>query len=200
MAYVNLQEVITYGGFDSDFDSDNVDYDLLNSLLDRAQTFIEDYTGRVFEAVNATRSFDAVEDVDGLTLYLDDDLVSDTDVSVTNGDGTTFSDSDYVFEPRNDDPRWGIKLLGSTGRFWEEDTNGDAEDAISVSGNWGFASTAPKDIQHALIRLTRWMYKQRSAEFDVDSPVVTPDGSMILPASIPKDVITILNHYKKVTV
>lgn len=199
MAYVALSEVTTYGGHDSDFDSDNVDYDLLSSLLDRAQSFLENYTGRIFAVSStSTRKFDAVEDVDGLLLFLDEDLVVDTDLAITNGDGNAVASSDVVYEPRNTNPRWGIRIKGSAGTYWKEDTVGDAENAISIVGSWGYSATAPDDIQHALIRLTRWLYKQRNAPFDVDAPVVTPEGSMILPAQIPKDVIAVLNHYKKV--
>ncbi len=203
MAYVTIAECIEYGGFDSDFSSDASDFDkdqsytLLENLIPRAQAIIDEYTGRTFEASSDIRYFDASEDVRGMTLLLDEDLLWDTDVTITNGDGTSFKDSDYVTEPRNDNPVWGITLLGSTGYDWEESADGDVENAISVDGKWGFSAAPPNDIKHATIRLVRWLYKQRTGEIESDSPLITPQGIMVMPAKLPSDVLAILNLYRK---
>ena len=197
MAYVLTSDVIQYGDFDTDFTSDNADYDWLAGLISKATAIIETYTGRVFEATSDTRYFDAVEDVTGLTLLLDEDLaVADTDTIVTNGDAAVFTSDHYVTEPRNETPYDAIKLKGSTGYAWDLDSDGDAENAISIAGVWGYSETPPEDIKHATIKLVRLMYKQRSGELDSVSPVVTPQGILVMPPGFPRDILLILDKYK----
>ena len=200
MAYVLITDITLYGDHDSDFTSDDPDYDWMEtSLIPKATAIIEEYTGRVFEAASATRYFDAVEDVTGLTLMLDEDLaVVDTDTVVTNGDAAVINTTDYVTEPRNDTPYDALVLKGSTGYSWDLDSDGDAENAISVLGFWGYSVTPPQDIKHATIKLVRLMYKQRSAELDSVSPIVTPQGLLVMPPGFPRDVLLILDRYKTV--
>lgn len=199
MAYVLTSDVIQYGDFDTDFTSDNADYDWLAGLISKATAIIETYTGRVFEAASATRYFDAIEDVAGSTLMLDDDLaIVDTDTVVTNGDGTTLTSDHYVTEPRNDTPYNALVLKGSTGYAWEIDSDGDAENAISILGKWGYSVTPSEDIKHATIKLVRLLYKQRSGELDSVSPIVTPQGMLVMPPGFPRDILLVLDRYKKV--
>ena len=199
MAYVLTSDVIQYGDFDTDFTSDNPDYDWLAGLISKATAIIETYTGRVFEAASATRHFDAAKDVIGVTLLLDDDLaVIDSDTVITNGDATTLNTTDYVTEPRNDTPYDALVLKGSTSKTWEEDSSGDAENAISILGMWGYSVTPPEDIKHATIKLVRLLYKQRSGELDSVSPIVTPQGLLVMPPGFPRDILIILDRYKEV--
>ena len=200
MAYVLITDVTLYGDFDTDFTSDNPDYDWMETgLIPKATAIIETYTGRVFEAVSATRYFDAVEDVTGLTLMLDEDLaVADTDTVVTNGDAAVFTSDHYVTEPRNDAPYDALVLKGSTGYSWDLDSDGDAENAISILGLWGYSVAPPEDIKHAAIKLVRLMYKQRSGELDSVSPIVTPQGILVMPPGFPRDVLDTLDRYKTV--
>ena len=199
MAYVLTSDIVQYGDFDSDFTSDNLDYDWLAGLIAKATAIIETYTGRVFEAASATRYFDAEKDVSGNTLFLDKVLaVIDSDTVITNGDAATINSTDYATEPRNETPYDALTLKGSLGKSWEADSNGDAENAISIVGVWGYSVTPPEDIMHAAIKLVRLMYKQRSAELDSVSPVVTPQGILVMPPGFPRDILLILDKYKTV--
>ena len=210
MAYATLAQFTQYGGFSTassdSWDSD-VDEALVNSLLDRASALIDTYCDRYFASdsdktdvgssdVYVTRKFDALEDVDGFYLYLDRDLCEISSITNGDSDSTTVSSSDYVTEPRNETPYDAIKLLSSTGTYWEYTT--DPEDAISIAGIWAFSKTAPDDIVHATVRLTSWMYKQRvNTDADLDRPLLTNDGVTIMPSQLPADIKTILEPYRR---
>lgn len=92
---------------------------------------------RKFTPRVATRYYDAVRDVlqtDARVLMLDDDLLAVT--TLTNGDGVVVASDEYVFEPRNDSPRYAIRLLNSSGVVWTYTT--DPENAISNLATWGY--------------------------------------------------------------
>ena len=188
--------------------TDSDDIDLVGAFLAPAQVFIDNYTGRTFEANSDTigssdayntRKFDAYADVDDLELFFDRDLAEIS--TITNGDGTTVVSSDYVTNPRNDAPFYSVKLKGSAGLQWEYDTSGDAEDAISIAGIWAFSKTAPSDIKQATLKLSAKMYLARYHQSeDADRPIRTSEGLTIMPADIPKDVQRALALRKRVKI
>ena len=191
MAYATLAELKRYLGTDS-----NDDDGLLSQLLASAQAFVGMRTGRTFEAsADTERTFDAVRDVDGAHLWLDEDLCAVT--SVTNGDGTTVTAGQYVTDPRNETPYFRLKLLSSSGVAWTYTT--DPEDAISITGRWAYSESAPDDIKQATIRLAAHMYRQKdSSTFETTA---YPDAGIIeTPTGIPKDVQVIISHYRKRTI
>src|SRR5574340_1235085 len=103
MAYTTLADVKAYLGI-----SVTTDDTLLTALIPRAQTAIETYTGRKFEATTATHYFHN-EDVTGQYLYLHyDDLLTVT--TLTNGNGTVIDAANYRLEPRNTSPKYAIRL------------------------------------------------------------------------------------------
>jgi len=165
---------------------------LMASLIPRASARIDRYCDRTFIRRSAeTRKFDAVEDVEGRVLYLDDDLLSVT--SITNGDGATVSASEYVLLPTNSSPKYAIKLKASSSTSWTWNT--DPEEAISVSGTWGYynGTVPPDDIKHAAIRLTAWYYHQRSAPFETQG---LPElGVVTIPQDMPQDIKATLAPY-----
>jgi hypothetical protein len=192
MGYVTLSGLKTY----ADFQTTNDD-SLLLDLITRAESIVESYTGRKFAVSGITvRYFDAIEDVYSSTLYLDEDLAGIT--VVINGDGTEILSSEYVTEPRNETPIYGLKIKSSSGKHWTYQN--DPENAITISGYWGYSTTPPEDIQHAVIRLSSWLYKQRETDINSDRPILTDAGVTIMPAKLPSDVLTILNGYKKLKV
>lgn len=189
MAYVEVVELQRYAGIEND--GHNA---LLSQLIDRAQKYIEEYVGFAFTASAASdRYFDSVEDVDGLTLYLDTWCYSIS--TVTNGDSTEIDSDYYVTQPRNDAPYYAIKLKPSSGYTWEPDSNNDNENAITISGYWCYSTTVPEDIKHATLRLALWYYRQRDNSTDMDRPLLA-EGVTILPSAVPADVIEILKRYK----
>jgi len=191
MAYVAASDIVQYGDWASSDDDA-----LLTVLIPRATAIIEEYTGRCFEATSDIRYFDAIEDIDGMTLWLDKDLaVLDSDTVITNGDGNTIPSTDVVTEPRNDAPFYAIRILNSSGSWWTYSS--DNENAISVDGLWGYSTSPPADIQHATIRLVKWLYDQRKTDEDLNRPILLDGGHMVMPGRLPADVMDIIRHYKR---
>ncbi len=190
MAYCSTAQVKAYLG-----NSTSVDDALLDAIIPRAQAGLDRYCHRTFEAASdTTRTFDADHDTDGPFLYLDEDLASIT--SITNGDGTTITSTQYTTEPRNRTPYCQIKLLTSSGLVWEYDSNNDPENAISVTGRWAWSVTADADIEHLCIRYVGWIYKQKDSQvYDVTA---TPElGVITVPQGIPKDLRIAMDTYKR---
>jgi uncharacterized phiE125 gp8 family phage protein len=185
MAYITIAELKDYLGI-----STATDDSILTSLIERAQGVIEAYTGRKFEASTATRYF-TNQSIEGRWLYLwGYDLLTVT--TLTNGDGTEIAAANYRLEPRNETPKWAIRL--DEDYTWEFD---DSDDEISIAGTWGYTATPPNDIVHATIRLTAFLYRQKDTSADIDRPFVTGDGVTIMPSQIPNDVKAILDQYKR---
>lgn len=185
MAYTTASDVKTYLGI-----TVTTDDTLLGSLITRAQSIIDEYTGRTFEAKTETKYYDAAN-VDGRTLYLyADDLL--TVITLTNGDGVVIAPANYRLEPRNHSPKWGISLDKDTSWSFP-----DSDSEISVAGTWGYAATAPNNIVHACIRLAAFIYRQKDTTADVDRPMMTGDGVTIMPSQLPKDVQMILDKYRR---
>jgi uncharacterized phiE125 gp8 family phage protein len=186
VAYAEIHEVKHYLGI-GDEDSDDA---LLGDIITRAQKIIERYTGRVFEAVTATKYF-STDSIEGRYLYLwGYDLLTVT--TLTNGDGTTIAAANYRLEPRNEIPKWQIRLDEDTD--WEMD---DSDSEVSIAGTWGYTTTVPHDIKHACIRLVAFLYRQKDTNADIDRPLVTGDGVTIMPGNLPADVKSLLDSYRR---
>jgi hypothetical protein len=194
MVYVTSTAFKQYRGITSTSTAGDA---LIVVLIARAQAQVERYCDRVLQAPStaATRYYDALLDVsdDRRTLYLDDDLCAIT--TITNGDGETVPTTHYVPEPRHRTPYRSIRLTALADDNWTY-TNAP-EDAIQVLGRWGYATTAPVDVQQATIRLAAYMYAQKDAStFDVTA---FPDaGVMTVPQGMPKDVRELLEPCKRV--
>jgi len=194
MAYCTTAQVKTYLSI-----SGSGDDSLLADLISRAESLINRYTHRTFEAAaDSDRTFDALRDVEGQVLYLDEDLAAIT--TVTNGDSanTVITSGQYTTEPRNTTPYYALRILDSSGLAWEYDS--DPEDAITITGRWAYSTTAPTDIEHACIALTAWLYRRRSSiGNDSDRALATGDGVVILPGRIPQDIKSVLDVYRVLT-
>ena len=191
MTYCTLAQVKAYLG--SEVIADDA---LIEDLIDYAQAIIDDTTQKTFEVTtDSTRYFDAVKDVIGTTLYFDKPIISIT--SITNGDATTVTSSQYVTVPINDTPYWGVKIKSDQSIYW---TYNDArENAITIVGKWAYSLTAPNAIKHATIRLASYLYRQRDSSSDFDRPVVVEGAMTILPGDLPRDVLRLLAPYMPVT-
>ncbi len=189
MTYVNASDILEYGDFDS------ASVAVINSLVPRAQDVIEQIVGSTFFSPASdvsARNFTYQDDVEGLTLFLDEPLAAVTSIAVG---GTAVTD--YVTEPRNETPYWGITLKAGSSVGWGDytDTDGFYEGAIVVTGQWGLTATVPAGVEMALIRLVMHFYKSRDTDPDFDRPVRFPDGTTILPGTIPQDVMDMLKPY-----
>lgn len=164
---------------------------LLAVLVTRASALVDQHTGRTFADRSETRTFTPGTDTDGLTLLLDDDLISIT--TLTNGDGTVIAAASYKLLPLNHTPKHAIRLLASSGLSWTY--TDDAEGAISVNGKWGYCLSAscPADVVQATARLALWLYRQREAPFSRVGNVMT--GEYEVPVAMPDDVQKMLQPY-----
>ena len=194
MAYLTAGQFKAYRDISSSDDDS-----LIEDLIDRAEQAIDSYTNRTFEGTNDDRTFDTHRDTDGgvLWVYREGDLASIN--TITNGDGTTVSSSDYVTEPRNavnrGVPIIGIRLKIGSGESWEIDSNGYTEDAITVNGVWAYSATPPDDIVQATAMLVAHYYDSRdSVGGDV---VLVPGVSVRIPKGMPATVRQILDQYAR---
>lgn len=105
----------------------------LKRFIERASSFIERRTGRVFIPKTATHYFDAPKLPRG-ALYLYDDLLSVT--SVTDDQGA-LSANDYFLYPLNRSPRRRIELNTSREFWYYDDT---PQKAIVIVGQWGYSA------------------------------------------------------------
>lgn len=189
MAYATLAELKEYAGIDTS----GVDDTLLTDLLDRAKGIIDRYTGRTFEAASdTTRYFDAMRDVKGRRLLLDEDLCAIT--TLTNGDAAVITSFDYVTEPRNRAPWFAITLKSGSSVLWTY--TDDYENAISISGKWAYSVTPPTEIKGTCIRLAHYLYHQKDNAGELDRAVIAGNAT-ILPVQIPADIKMVLEPYRK---
>src|SRR5687768_1110516 len=131
---------------------------MLTELVTRARRLIDDHCGRWFDGRSETRYYDAIgQHVSGRLLLLDADLYSLT--SILYGDGQTITQADVILRPVNAATYFCISLKQGSGFRWGYINS--PEGAISVTGSWGYAATAPEPIKQAAVRLAAWMYRQR---------------------------------------
>lgn len=189
MAYIeigDLRDELGITGQDEDF--------LLSTAIGDAQSAIERHTNRRFEVTtDTTRYFTYGRDTDGRTLYLDEDLCSIT--TVTNGDGAVIAAGSYVVIPRNRPPWHEIKLKNSANLFWTYEE--DYEDAISITGKWGWSETPTDDIKRVCKRLAVFFYRSKDSQV-FDMTAFTEGGTARINRRIPSDVIEMLAPYVKV--
>ena len=197
MAYITKAEVKTYLGVSATATTDD---DLLDDLIDKAQSSIETYTQRIFSAsADSTRLYTVGVDTDGRYLYLDEDLADITSVT-TDADATsptTLTDeTDYITIPRNTTPYIALVLMAGSNYTWTYTT--DPELGVSVVGKFAYSETPPVDILHACTRLVGYYYRQKDSQvFDVTA---IPDAGIIsIPQGIPADVKRILEPYRRRT-
>lgn len=196
MAYVDVSALKQYLG-----NTTAADDALLSALLSAAQSTIDRYTRRTFEAsADSTKYLDGVQPyVNGRWLHVSEvgDLCAIT--SITNGDGTTVSASSYVTEPRNVatgnvEPIRAIKLKDNASIAWTY--TGTPENAITIVGRWAYSVTAPASVVQACKILAAYYYKQKDAgTFDV---VAVPEmGTITVPQGMPRTAQVLLNPYRK---
>jgi hypothetical protein len=186
MMYASLVDLKTYLGISS-----TTDDALLTDLLERVTAAFESETGRVFEVTTSTtKYFDSEADVVGATLYIDD-CVSLT--TVTNGDAAVITSTYYVTEPRNSTPYYAITLKASSGYAWTYTT--DPQDAITISGKWGYSLKPPDDVVKAIIEWAAQSYRGKDAQ--TIEAALAEQGVVAVQPGIPKAVLRVIQHYKR---
>jgi hypothetical protein len=192
VAYAQVSDVKLYRGIASTETDDDT---LIATLIDAAQSQIDAYCDRTFDATaTSTRYFDAVEDVDGRRLYLDAECAQI--VTITNGDSTTVASTSYTTVPRNETPYREIVIRTGSGVSWTYGT--EPEDAIAVRGRWAYGMTIPAAIGQAAVRLAAYFYAQKDAQ--VFETTLFPDaGVMTVPSGMPRDVQELLRPFRRLS-
>jgi hypothetical protein len=181
-----------YKGYAEIDSTDATDDTVIEGLIERASRYIDDKTGRTFYARTETHYFDYPR---SRTLKMDDDLLSVT--TLTNGDGTEIANTEYNLLPYNDAPYFAIKLTDVTTTYWQGSSSGSYEKIITVLGTWGYAATAPDEIEQAVNEITKTLYNRRMGKNVGGVATVTAAGVVISPADVSADVKEIINTYKR---
>jgi hypothetical protein len=164
---------------------------LLEAIRDAAVSWLQRYTNREFVATADTRYYGR-EAVDGLWLYLDEDLYTLTSVANGNSSGTAIATADVTLFPQNNGPPYSrIRLDADSSSTWQTDT----DYYIGVTGTWGYTATPPDDIKHAAKLIAKYLYDQRRTERL--ETIVAPNGSITIPQGTPETAIAILEHYRR---
>jgi len=191
MSIITVNDFKQYRGIES-----NTDDSLILSIINAAEKWLEDECDRpLVVTADSVRTFDSYgECVDGDTLIFDDVIASITQITI---DGTELTSSEYTTVPRNKTPYREVKIKRSVNKTWADDNAvGDyvAEDAIQVTGKWGYYEEAPENVKHMVRRLVSYAYSQKDATvFDVIQVV---DGVANIPQGFPQDIGRFVNHHR----
>jgi hypothetical protein len=166
--------------------------DLIESLCEEVETWIDDVCGRTFKSSTATKYFD------GAGIMFIDDLISISTSGLKldeDADGTyesTLATTDYILYPLNETPKTYIKIspYGNYGGFASGVKKG-----VSITGTWGYGSTVPTPIRRvAKIKVIR-LFKGRETAYA--SRISTPDGDTSGYTASETDLMRWLTPYKK---
>ena len=189
--YASLHEYKLYKGI---YATETGEDTLLAALLTRTTKSIETHCSRIFKAETDTRYFEsgALAD-DGVTLWMDRDLLSVTELLNGDSDETEIESTEYWLVDRNyGPPYYGIRLKSASDDYWQWDT----DYWVSVTGTWGYSTNPPEDVKHACIRWADYLYTQVDAGvFDVT--VFPESGVVTTPQGIPRDVRLLLEPYRR---
>lgn len=170
------------------------DDSFIEGLIHRCSREIDDYCGaRHFYGISETRLFNALDNVDGRDLLLDEDLAYAG--TITLGTGDVLPPADYVLLPLNTLPKHQIRIKSSSTHAWSSYFV-DPEAAIAVSGSWGYTAgtTPPETIRQACIDLVRWRYRRRHAPFEQAG--LGELGQYTVPSGMPSDIQRALGPYR----
>jgi hypothetical protein len=120
-------------GQTANISTDTADDAVLEAILEAATGYIEDNTQRQFTPFIETRRYDVPQ---GRELRLDAPLLEV--ITLTNGDGTVLTTTEYHLEPRNASPYGAIKINELASYSWLSSPSIGSEDAISLLAIFGF--------------------------------------------------------------
>lgn len=115
--------------------TDTTDDGVIVNFLESASRLLDNRCGRQFYPSIETRLYDVPGDSE---LWLDADLLAVT--TLTNGDTTVLTTTDYNLLPANETPKYCIRLNDISNYEWETNSSDSAQQVISVLGWWGYRS------------------------------------------------------------
>lgn len=191
--YASLEDVRQYGNFKT---IDEANDPLLDSLIPQVSRLIDKLTGRSFAPSADMTQYVPFSEVEGRDLFLgclNDPLLSIT--TLTNGDGTTIANTEYLLLPRGAERYHTIRLKEASDVDWEEDSDGDS--FIAITGKWGYSTAVPDDINLATIQAVLFVFKQRKTIETSERAQVGGDGIVLMPSMLPKITLEVIKQYKK---
>ena len=188
MAYAQLADLKRELGIP---DNSTGDDPLLQQKITDAQSAIDTFCRRSFEATTATRYYSRFYDgLRGYALYLESDLLTVTALTNGNDQVIPVDGSGYWLEPRNSPPYNIIRLKSSY--VWIFNVDGE----ITVTGTWGYSATAPGAIVEACLKLAKYYYRLKDT--NTLDMVATPElAGYKLPRGLPQDVYDMLVPFKR---
>lgn len=175
--------------------SDPLDDGVIENIIEAVSRYIDAETLRTFYARTTTTRLQSVQD-DRL-LYLDDDLLSIDASGLVNGDGTVIASTQYKLLPLNGTPKYAIRLNDSSPLYWTADSSGDTVGVISVTGSWGYSTTAPDDVRLACMIIVKGVYNRRFGDNQSSDSTITTGGVVITPRDIPLMAARTINKYRR---
>jgi len=170
--------------------------------LSSIETFIEKFTGKEFEQVEAAERY-----FDGngkRTLLMEDDIVEITTLQILNTDGTVLEtlaeghNNDYLLYPYNTTPKYEIRLTksSSVGAFYS------GKRRVKIIGTFGNAATVPDDIKLASMIMVGAVIKSGKdggniAEIGLGDYKVKYQSSDMKSIAQESGAIDILNNYRE---
>jgi hypothetical protein len=132
--YANLQDYKNYAvARNQSASTDQIDDSVIVDLLEKASRDLDDMTGRQFYPSIETETYDVP---DGDELTFDRDVLQI--ISLSNGDGTSISASNYIFKPANFTPHYALRLREGSSVEWEADTDNNTEQVIDMVAWCGY--------------------------------------------------------------
>jgi len=197
MAYTTKGAIEKYliNTIDSSYDAQIAEW------ITAAQQFIDNFTGRSFEATSAIRYFDGSNLKD---LFLDD-FVSITAFDSLKTDGTVekslVENTDYYALPYNDTPKTHLRVrpTGYYGSFPSGTRN------MKITASWGYSTTVPELIKNAATKIIAGIIQE--GDYKVNRPIKSEKiGDYAISYEQLKDLANslgiekILEQYKKIIV
>lgn len=175
-----------------DLQADSTDDVALENIIEAASRWIDRDRNRVFYATTATRYFTAVNS--GRVKI--DDLLSLTSLKTDFFDDgtyeTTWTTADYRLFPANAAPYTEINTrAGGTKEFPLSD------DAVEVTGSWGYSSTAPEAITEACILISMRVWSRKDLLFGVSGSAELGTQQAISTIARDGEILMLLNTIPK---
>lgn len=196
--YCTIGEVRDFGKFKA---TETTHDELLEDLIDRVSALFDLDCGRVIVPSADTTHYFTEDDIadcemDGGIkpgdLILHDTLVSIT--SLTNGDGTSISGSNYFLLPRSYERKSYIRIKDASTVNWDFTTDG----YITVVGKFGYTATVPDDVRQAAIETVLFNFHRAGDALKVtDKPQVSMDGTRYMPIVWTAFAKEVLKHYRR---
>ena len=196
--YITLQQFLDYQRITS---TDTTDDGVINIDIPAACRWIDRETLTNFYGKTETHLFNipnnfAATVTDIPLIELDDWLISVT--TLTNGDSTVIPTASYYLLPANRTPKYSIGLRPAIGTSWQPTAAGDNIQVISVAGVWGYATSAPEDIQAATLEICAALYSRRFGTNMMMKTITTPAGIIQVPEGVPDWAAQVIGNYRKI--